>query len=422
MSATDAHEVESVAATSVTGTIAESNMGAMSVMAPPSTTKSLDSAGIAVASALASGEWIEKTDPRGKKFYVNPKTKKRVWSLEKELRASGAKGAPSAARKADTPAEQRETRHARARQRAAAQQELRLQIGQLEQQRIDLEGEVARLQAPVDAEAAHIAELRRQITDRSFSLRVVETEVVEKRQARDVELRAVLNKIKSLQLAVDSDASYKDSVEARHRQLVAEAMDLTADLGKEEAAAETLRQSAATAERRLEEVQHELEVQRGDIARREEQVAAVELQLERTARKRNDVLRATEEAVAERDQLRAKLAKTSRATTATAARASTAVSVDKLAEEYRKKLQVLDSLSAVEAKQDDSMVLEQSTTRVRALVAAAERDAAVLADLRKLLEAEILRVTELVVSCRAECRQTAKRVQAVESAPKPAAD
>ena len=242
-----------------------------------------------VQAALASGLWREKTDATsGRKYYVNTKTKKSTWNLAKHLASAASKKTPGGGGgdgEMKTEASLRAERHELARQRAEEETRFAAQIMQLEQSKVELEAEVARLRAPVEAEAAKLAELRQIIADKRYSIDAVHREALQRRKARDLELRAIMSNVTNLQSVVDSDQAFKESVDARHRQLLVESMELSNDLEKERAAAEALQTAVREAERSLETASVQLKNQESEIARKQELVAMAEADLEEVARK-----------------------------------------------------------------------------------------------------------------------------------------
>jgi hypothetical protein len=376
-----------------------------------------------VAAALQAGLWKEKADPRtGRKYYVNTRTKKATWDLAKELTKKGASSSSIAAAVAAMPAtskteaELRAERQSRARQRIEAESVLANQVAQLEQTKVELEADVARLKVPVEAEAAKLAELRQLVADKRFSNDAVHREALFRRQARDAELRAIMHNVTNLQSVVDSDAAFKESVEAKHRQLLVESMELSADLEKERSASEALHAAAREAELSLGLAHEQLRAQEAEIARKEELVHLAEADLEGVARRRVEAEASIKELEAEKQRLLEKAQKSARisaAATEQQAKAG-AASVAQLTEQYQAKVRTLENLAKVEQRDDDALVLEHSNSKLRALIGTAQRDSAALQKLATMLESEIKRVLDVVSIARADTAKVAASLSELE--------
>jgi chromosome segregation ATPase len=370
-----------------------------------------------VAAALASGVWREKMDRQsGKKYYVNTKTKKSTWNLAKLLAKGTEGGGPvktNSARKSD--AMLREERHERARQRVEAETVLANQISQLEQSKVELEAEVARLKAPVEAEQAKLAELRQLVADKRFTIDAVHREALQRRQARDAELRSIMHNVTNLQSVVDSDTAFKESVDARHRQLLVESMELSSDLDKERSAAEALQLAVREAERSFEIASEKLKAQEADIRRKEELVELAEADLEHVARRVRTAETEISELEQEKKRLVGKAVKANRIA-AVAAEHSKAgdASVAQLTEQYQAKVRTLETLSQLERREDDALALDHGNGKLRALIQTAQRDANTLERLAQMLDAETKRVLDVVSIARADCSKVAKSLAEVE--------
>lgn len=224
---------------------------------PSATPKSIEER---VAEALASGLWKERTAPNGKKYFVHVKTKKSVWNLAKELAQEAATSSSATTAEAPSPSSKgvREERLEKARRRQEEESHLNSQIAALERQKIKLEGEIALLQGPVEAEAAAIEELKKNLMDQKQSVDLVAREVTQRRKERMQELSVMEARVAKLEAAKESDVAHRETMRRRHQQLLAETEDLRSDLLREGAATEALRESARAAELRLDQVKLEL--------------------------------------------------------------------------------------------------------------------------------------------------------------------
>jgi chromosome segregation ATPase len=378
-----------------------------------------------VAAALASGLWKEKKDPKsGKAYFVNTKTKKATWNLAKELGREGVGTPPPAgpglrpSGRGKSDEEMREERHQRARQRVEAEVALASQIAQLEQSKVELEADVARLKAPVEAEAAKLAELRQIVADKRYTIDAVHREALQRRQARDAELRSIMVNVTNLQSVVDSDAAFKESVDARHRQLLVESMELSSDLDKERAAAEALQAAVREAELSLGLATEELRQQEAEILRKEQLVRLAETDLAAVARQKSEAEDAIKELEAERGRLQDKAKKAARIAQAAAEQAAKigSASVAQLTEQYQSKVRTLETLSKLEAREDDAMMLEHANGKLRTLIASAQKDRTALARLSQLLETETKRVLNVVAVMHSEATLVAKTLAEMELA------
>lgn len=357
-----------------------------------------------VAEALKSGKWKEKNDPRsGRKYYVHAETKRSIWAdkFEKEL-TKDRKDTPT---KPQVSARSlREERHEKARRRAEAEAQLKEKIATMEQSKVELETEIARLKAPVEQETAQLNEMRRSLGDKKFSLQIVETEVVEKRKARDAELRALLDKVRSLQSVVDSEKTYRETVEAKHRQLVVEALELKSDLQREEAAAESLRVAVRSAELKLDEAKAHMSKQKTEVQHREELVRKAEEELRFVAKKKSELETSIEQLKKEKELLTERASRMKRVASSVAHEGGE-VAVQRLAEQYNKKAKQIEQLSKRQSTEEDVVVLEHSTMKLRQLITSAQKDRTALEAAAKLLVHESRRIGNCLAECRADAQE-----------------
>lgn len=400
---------------------AAAEVDSSSTATPPTESASAKSSKDPVAAALASGEWREKFDKHSqRKYYVNKATGKATWNLAKELAKHAKASAPSAAAKPAAESKQsqvlsRADRHERTQKRQAAELELKTQISQLESTKVELETDIARLQAPVEAESKRLADLRRQLADKKFGIEAVQLEAQKRRQVRDAELRAVMTKIASLQSSAENEQQFRDGIEQRHKQLLIESMELTNDLQKERAAADALRLSVSEAERKIEAAKVELDNLQSETRRREELVEAATVELREAAQRKARVKKSIEDAKAEKARLLERHKKSQRIAKAASdlGEDSNAV-VAALTEQYHSKVKSLEALSKMEQLDDDAMVLEHSNQKLRALVATADRDSAQLTKLARQLEGETRRVADVVTNFRSELKEAMRSLAEME--------
>ena len=363
-----------------------------------------------IQAALASGTWKERFDPNRKKtYYVNVKTRKSVWNLIAELNAQEAQAAQQSHHQPSAK-QIREDRQERLKRKAEAVAELKASVASLEQKKVEMEAEIARLKAPVEQETKQIQELRMEVGDMKFGLRVVENETSEKRKARDAELKAALSKVESLKSQVEAEKQHRNNIELRRKQLTNEALDLKTDLHKEQLNTEALKASVRAAEKKLDEAKREHDRQELDIAAEEEAVRRAEADLQALARKKNEMQQKIEKASSDKAELmeRIQAAKNSNEQQRGQNRSNL---LQQLTQKYETKRRTLKALSQREESEEDAKMLEHSNFKLRQLISSANRDAEALQNLSQCLEVETKRVKALAAKYREELVVARGRVE-----------
>lgn len=377
-----------------------------------------------VEEALASGTWKERVQPgTGRKYYVHVLTKKSVWNLEAHLKKGG--GVADDGVQQPSPKSVRDERHEKMRKRAEAEAQLRATIASLEAQKVELEAEVARLQGPVEAETAAVLALRQELSDAGFSLQAVEQEVMEKRRQRTAELRDIQTRVAALQSVAESERKHREAVEHRHGQLVAESLDLKADITKEQVTADALRQSVRAAELKLDEATAELARQRAEIAGKEQEVAAAERDLAAVTKRKAFVASEVERLKLQIAEVRHEIGRSSAdsgtsssvgikgSRTAAASKGAAADSLDllkDLALRYETKRKALNDLVKLEEEEGDVTACHHSNNKLRRLIDDATKDRDALEKLLRILNGEVQHASTTIAEYRGRLQELREQV------------
>jgi chromosome segregation ATPase len=366
-----------------------------------------------IAEALASGLWREKVDAKtGRKYYVNTRTKQSVWSLIAEL----DKQAAVTSQTAPLTRNLREERQEKLKKKAEQANELKISVATLEQKKVEMEAELARLRAPVEAETKQLEELRAQVNDMKFSLRVVENESSEKRKAREAELRTAQAKVEALKTQVDAEKQHKHSVEMRRMQLNAEALDLKQDLHKEQVNTEALKATLRAAERKQEEAKAELSRLDTEIAAEEELVRLAQDDLEALAKQKNEIIKKIQEATAQKNELSERVALVKNNDKSRSLEQQGNNLLNQLVVKYETKKRQLKLLSQSQDAEGEARRLEQSNGKLRTLLAAANRDKETLMALADCLEKETNRIKDLTAFYQSEMEKARLQNRATQAA------
>ena len=367
-----------------------------------------------VAQALASGEWKQKVDVKtGKKYFVHVESKRSVWNLEKELaRRTQAPSATTlrAGGSASATLEKltRDERHQRARMRVEAETTLKAQITQLEQSKVDLEMEIARLIGPIELETAALGDMQAQQGDKQGALIALQQEARERRRARDAELQSIQKRVMMLQGAFDSSKSHREALEARHKQLMVEAHELKADLEKELHNTDTLKQSLVAMDSKAADAKLELARLHSKLAEREREIAVAEDDLRAAHATANELRAAIEERQALKLELTAKIKRVREVQQTAYARSADRVD---LSQEYSRKLKQLSILERHQDAVETAGSLEVGNAKLQQLILAAQRDQTALARMNAVVLRECQRVAESLATLRRETKAAEAEVQ-----------
>lgn len=352
-----------------------------------------------IEEAFSTGAWTEQTDKQtGRKFYRNTKTRKAVWNLGKELlqqrQNAAVQQAASLKRKDD--------RYEKARKRAEEEAEVKSKVKTLEQQKTELETEIARLETPVETEREAIMDLKKQIGDAQFSLQAVEKEAETKRLERKAELERIAAKVSSLQSVQENERRHQDAIKQQHAQLLAESRELAMDLRKEQTTSETLRASVRGAERKLEEIKVEQARQKAEIERNEHLVTIAEEELSALAKKKADM----EERVANnQQQIKDMRERMELAKGVSAEHHKSLDLLQQLTLKVEKKKKFLRDMAKTEEDTDDINQMTFTSGKLRKLINSAEADNVRLAQLLKVLNKETKRTIDIVNTYRKQLGQ-----------------
>ena len=407
-----------------------------------------------VADALASGEWKEKVDAnRGnRKYYVNTKTKKSVWDLAKELQnGAGASGQEKAAKKEPVKEEShldqlREDRLQKARKRAEAEAQINLAIANLERQKVDLETEIARLQGPLEQEAAAIALLKREVDDARGSMQTVAKDTMQRRRERNAELHEIRARVQKIETTKENELQHIAAVKERHNRLQNEASELRQDLLKEQATAENLRTAVRESQKRLDAADAELTQMKSQIGQKEQLVFEAEQEVISICKKRAETEANVEKMQQEVAVLRARLQKRQRAQslfgtpstaqpqgtanpraaaaggaathpsvngggaaaggTSIAAASASQTSTEILAvlsQRVQSKKRILQQLAKSAERELDVATIQHQNMRLSHLAGDAKRDAEALQRISAMLKHETQRTVQLTTEYKAKC-------------------
>jgi chromosome segregation ATPase len=383
-----------------------------------------------VADALASGEWKEKVDVnRGnRKYYVNTKTKKSVWDLAKELSgaAGGTQEKPVAKEKPKEESQLdhlREDRLQKARRRAEAEAQINVAISNLERQKVDLETEIARLQGPLEQEAATIAQLKREVEDARGSMQTVAKDTMQRRRERNAELQQIRARVQKIESTKENELQHLAAVKERHLRLQAEAHELRQDLLKEQSTAESLRSAVRESQLKLQGAEAELNHMKTQIQLKEQAVMEAEQEVVSICKKRAEAEAHTEQLQREMSDLRARLVKKQKAMSlfgvpsspmlqaAGGAAATTSMEVlAVLAQRVQSKKRALHDLSKSADREFDVSALQHQNARLMHLVNDAKRDAEVLQRMAAVLSHESKRTALVMTDYKAKCLELKAKI------------
>lgn len=393
-----------------------------------------------VADALASGEWKEKVDAnRGnRKYYVNSKTKKSVWDLAKEFAANPPAAAQDKAGAKDKSANDgasqldllREDRLQKARRRAEAEAQINMAIANQERQKVDLELEIARLQGPLDQEAALVAQLKREVDDARGSMQTVAKDTMQRRREKNAELQQIRARVQKIESTKENELQHLEAVKERHARLQAEASELRQDLLKEQTTADGLRSAVRDSHVKHKAAEADLAHMKAQIQVKEQAVVEAEQEVVSICKKRAEAEANTERLQREMSDLRARLQKKQKAlslfgiqtTTAaaglqppaaarnsggtspavTTAQTSTEV-LGVLAERVQSKRRTLHNLTKSSERDLDVSAVQHQNTRLMHLVNDAKRDADVMQRMAAVLSHETKRTGQVLTEYKAKC-------------------
>lgn len=370
-----------------------------------------------VAEAISTGVWKERVAPNGKKYFVHAKTKKSVWNLAKELEAASSTNA--AAPSAPSFKEVREERFEKARRRQEEESQLNNSVAQLERQKIKLENEIAILQGPVEAEAAAIEELKRQLADQKQSVDLVAKEVATRRKERLAELNAMEEKVRKLEAAKANEAVHQDSLKKRHMKLTAESQDLRADILREQATAEALRQSTRASELKLGQANEELARLQRQVDHKKEVLQKLEGDVVVASKEKAEVEERVAELQKQVSEIRQRVEKRRQLSFAQtqleAKKNGSAGELDILAslmEKVEQRRRTVKQLKQRAKLAEDVMSLETSTTMLKQLLLDARRDATQLEQLHRVIERQTASGAQLLAEYKAQAIQLKQELSA----------
>lgn len=370
-----------------------------------------------IAEALASGIWKERVAPSGKKYYVNAKTKKSVWQTQfaKELEADEASKSKDIASPSSPAAgstvlskELREERLEKARRRQEEESQLNISIAQLERQKIKLENELSILQGPIEAEAAAIEDLKKQLSDQKQSVDTVAKEVAVRRKEKLAELQAMLAKVQKMESAKENEAAHQEAMRKRHAQLVSETQELQSDLLREQATAEALKQATRAAELKLGQANEELRILQGELERKRGILRGLDADVVLASKKKAEAdqrladLEKTaaelEKRVEKRRQLTYAQKELEKKRSGASDEMSMLIALMNKVEQRRRQLKELKQKAEV---QENVLSLQTQNAKLKQLTADAARDKEQLGHLCKMLEQQTQLGTQLLAEYKA---------------------
>ena len=392
-----------------------------------------------VKEALATGIFVERTEPtKGRKYYVNRRTKESVWQLTRAIvdkakaaaaggGAAGGGGAAAAQAAAieEKRAVVRDERMEQTRRRAEIEAQLRASVSALERQKYELESELAGVEGPVEGEIEELEVLRRELADSRSSLITVERDVLQQRKRRHGELQDILTKVAAMQSLAESEKRHREAVEERHSSLTEEGLGLKADIGKERAALEGLRESLEASERRIIEAEGKLQRQRDLISLKEEEIGRAEAELRELcaakARVDDDVgkMRAEIEAMAQRAAARGDSFAQQNKKAAAAVDNETNASqklLFHLVTECETKKRTLAQLKRSGDKRDETARGAEQNARLARLIDGFTSDKGRLEALDRFLRHQLSQANGWLLDAKAECLALTEEVAVMEAA------